>query len=201
MRSWWGVGVGSRIVFVFAVDIHPAYFHAVVAAVAGVACADPLLGSRLVDTVQLRWVPVRCRVPFRVPFAENVGCLVTDNLPAASIVAIAGGFAAVPAIAVLVLLGVPAIDVGGPKVDHSYYCSGSVSLFVALAFALGVIVASSWHLFLVLLGPRTPFETAVHSPQLAGLHSGVLPPHCPLILVPSPRSILPALTGGLLGCF
>ena len=72
MRSWWGEGVDSRIGFVVVVDIRPA----VVAAVAVVACASPLLGSRLIDTVPLRWGPLRCRVPCRVPFSENVGCLV-----------------------------------------------------------------------------------------------------------------------------
>ena len=109
MRSWWGEGVGSRIVFVVVVDIRPA----VVAAVVGVACAGPLLGSRLVDTAPLRWGPLRFRVPCRVPFAKNVGCLVADKLPAVGIVAIAGGFAAVPAIAVLVPLGVNSIAAGG----------------------------------------------------------------------------------------
>ena len=84
------------------VDIRPA----VVADVLGVACAGPLLGSRLFDTVSLHWGPLHCRVPCRIPFAENVGCFTADNLPAVGIVAIAGGFAAVPAIAVLVLLGV-----------------------------------------------------------------------------------------------
>ena len=69
-----------------------------------------------------------------------------------------------PAISVLVPLGVSAIDLGRPKVADSYYCSGAVLLFVALAFALRVVVASAWRLLLVLLGPRTPFETAVHSP-------------------------------------
>ena len=105
-----------------------------------------------------------------------------------------------PAIAVMVPLGVPAIDAGGLKVARSYYCSGYVPLFVALAFALGVVVASAWRVLLVLLGPRTPFETAVHLPQLVGLHFGLLPPCCPIFLVPLPRSILPAPSGGLLGC-
>ena len=64
----------------------------------------------------------------------------------------------------------PDIDSGGAKVARLYYCSGVSPLFVALAFALGVVVSSAWSLLLVLLGPRTPFETAVHSPQLVGLH-------------------------------
>ena len=84
----------------------------------GVAFNVPLLGSHLFDTAPLHWGPLCCRVPCRVPFAENVGCLVADKLPAVGIFAIAGGFAAVPAIAVLVPLGVPVIDLGGPKVDH-----------------------------------------------------------------------------------
>ena len=53
-----------------------------------------MLGSRLFDTAPLHWGPLRCRVPCRVPLAENVGCLVADKLPAVGIVAIAGGFAA-----------------------------------------------------------------------------------------------------------
>ena len=126
--------------------------------------------------------------------------MVADNLPAVGIVSIAGGFAAVPVIDVLVPLDVPAIDSGGEKVDHSYYCSGAVPLFFALAFALGVVVASAWRLLLVLLGPRTPFETAVHSPQLVGLHFGILPPRCPLFLVLSPQSILPVPDVVPLGC-
>ena len=139
MRSWWGEGVGSRIVFVVVFDIRPA----VVAAVFGVACAGPLLGSRLVDTAPLRWGPLRCRVPCRVPFAENVGFLVADMLPAVGIVVIAGGFAAVPAIAVLVPLGVPAIAVGWGMVVRSYSCSGAVLLFDELASTCGVFVASA----------------------------------------------------------
>ena len=60
MRSWWGERVGYHIVSpVVAVDIRPAYFHDVVAAVTGVACAGPLPGSRLVDTVPLCWVLLR----------------------------------------------------------------------------------------------------------------------------------------------
>ena len=111
MRSWWGEGVGSRISLVVVVDIR----RAVVAAVVGVACAGPRLVSRLFDTAPLHWGSLRCHAPCRFPFAENVGCLVADKLPAVGIVAIAGGFAAVPAIVVLVPLGVPAIDVGGRR--------------------------------------------------------------------------------------
>ena len=91
MRSWLGEGVGCHISFVVAVDIHPAYFHAVVAAVEGVACAGPLPGSRLVDTVPLRWVLLRCRGPCQVTFVENVSCWVAEILPAVGIVSIAGG--------------------------------------------------------------------------------------------------------------
>ena len=82
MRSWWGEGVGYRIALFVVVDIRPA----IVAAVLGVACACPLLGSRLFDTAPLHWAPLRCRVPCRVPLAENVGCLVADKLPAVGIV-------------------------------------------------------------------------------------------------------------------
>ena len=158
MRSWWGEGVGFRIAFVVVVDIR----HAVVAAVMGVACTGPLLGSRLVDTAPLRWGLLHCRVPCGITFSENVGCLVADKLPAVGIVAISGGFAAVPAIAVLVPLGVPVISAGGAMVVHSYYCSGAVPLFDELSAALGAVVAFASRLLLVLLGPRTPFETAVH---------------------------------------
>ena len=112
MRSWWGEGVGSRIAFVFAVDTRPAYFHAVVAVVADIAFSEPLLGIRLVDTVPLRWVPLCCRVPCRIPFAENVGCCVAEMIPAVGIVSIAGGWAAVTAIAVFGPLGVPVISAG-----------------------------------------------------------------------------------------
>ena len=81
MRSWWGEGAGSRIAIVEVVDIRPA----VVAAVVGVACAGPLLGSRLFDNSRLHWGPLFCLIPCRVPFAENVGCLASDNLPAVGI--------------------------------------------------------------------------------------------------------------------
>ena len=132
-------GVGSRIVFLVVVDIR----LAVVAAVVGVACAGLLLGSRLVDTAPLCWGPLHFRVPCRVPFAENVGCLVADMLPAFGIVVVAGVFSAVPAIAVLVPLGVPAISVGGPMVVHAYSCYGAVLLFDELASTRGVFVASA----------------------------------------------------------
>ena len=91
-------------------------------------------------------------------------------------------FSPMPSIAVSVPLVVPAIDLGGPKVACLYYCYGDAPLFVALACALGVVVESAWRLLLALLGPRTPFETAVHSPQPVVLHVVLLPPRCPLFL-------------------
>ena len=111
MRSWWVEAAGSRIALVEVVDIRPD----VVAAVVGVSCTGPLLGSRLFDNAPLHWGLIYCLVSCRFPFAENVGCLVADKILAVGIVAIAGGFAAVPAIAFLVPLGVPAIDSGGGK--------------------------------------------------------------------------------------
>ena len=111
MRSWWGEGAGFRIALVEVVDILPA----VVDAVVGAACAVPLIGSRMFDNAPLHWGPLCCLVPSRVPFSENFGCLVADNLPAFGIVSIAGVFAALPAIAVFVPLVVPVIDSGGGK--------------------------------------------------------------------------------------
>ena len=108
--------------------------------------------------------------------------MAADNLPAVDIVATAGGFAAVPVIAVSVPLVVPAIDLGGPKVARLYYCYGDAPLFVALARALGVVAVSTWRLLLGLLGPLTPFETAVHLPQPVILHFVLLPPRFPLFL-------------------
>ena len=143
MRSWLGEGVGFRIAFLVAFDIRPVYFHSIVAVVAVIACYGPLLVSRLVNTVPLRWVPLSFRVPFCVPFAENVGCWVAEILPAVGIMSIAGGWSAVLAIAVLGTLGVPDIAAGGPLVIHSYYCSGAVPLSDVLASARGVVVASA----------------------------------------------------------
>ena len=139
MRSWWGEGVDSRISFVVVVDIRPA----VVSSVSGVACACLLLDSRLVDTAPFRWGPLCCRVPCHVPFSENVNCLVADMLPAVGIVDIARGFAAVPAIAVLVPPGVTAISAGGAMVVHSYSCSGAVPLSDELVSARGAVIASA----------------------------------------------------------
>ena len=121
MRSWWGEGAGFRIALVEAVSIHPAIVDIPpvdVDAVVGVACAVPLLGSHLFDNSPLHWGPLCCLVPCRVPFAENVVCLAADNLPDVRIVAIAGGFSAVPDIAVFVPLVVPTIDSGGLKVQN-----------------------------------------------------------------------------------
>ena len=122
MRSWWGEGAGSRIALVEVVDVLPT----VVAAVVGVAYAGPLLGSCMFDNAPLHWGLLHFRVPCCAPFSENVGCLVADKLPAVGIAAISVCFAAAPGIAVSVPLGVPAIDLGGAKVAHSYYCSGAV---------------------------------------------------------------------------
>ena len=72
------------------VDIHPAYFHDIAAAVVGVSCAGPLPGSRLVDTVPLCWVLLHCRGPYHVPFDVNAGCWVAEMLPVVGIVPIAG---------------------------------------------------------------------------------------------------------------
>ena len=123
-----------------AVDTRPAYLHAVVAAALCVACANPLLGSPLVDTVLLRWVLLHCRVPF----SENVGFWVAEMLPTVCIVSIAGGWDAVPAIAVLGPIGLPTIaEGGGPLVVHSCSCSGAVPLSDVLASTRGVVVASA----------------------------------------------------------
>ena len=45
MRSWLGEGTGFRIALVEAVDIRPSG----VAAVLGIVCSDPLLGSHMFD--------------------------------------------------------------------------------------------------------------------------------------------------------
>ena len=134
--------VGRGLWFVEAFDIRPGVVDirpAVVADVVGVACDGPLLVSRLFDNSPLHWGLLCCLVPCRVPFAENVGCLAADNLPSFGIVAIAGGFAAMPAIAVFVLLVVPAIYLGGPKVARLYYCSGVVPLFFLLRLYLRLV--------------------------------------------------------------
>ena len=51
MGSWYEEGAGSHIALVEIVDIRPA----VVAAVVGVACSGPLIGSHLFDTAPLHW--------------------------------------------------------------------------------------------------------------------------------------------------
>ena len=203
MICWLGEGAGFRIALVEAVDIRPAVvdiYPAIVAAFFGGACAGPLRSSRQFDNSPLHWGPLCFLVPCRFPFAENVSCLDSDNLPAVGFVAIAGGFAAVPAISLFVPLVVPVIDLGRPKVARLYYCFGAVPLVLALAFALGVVIASAWCLLLVLLGPWTPFETTVHSLQLVLLRFELLPPRCTLFLELSPQSVLPAPAGGPLGC-
>ena len=117
-----------------AVDTCPIFF--------GVAFAGPLSGSCLFGDEPLHWGPC-CLVPCRVPFAENDDCFAADNLPAVDIVATAGGFASVPAIAVDVPLVMPTIYLGGPKAARLYYCYSEVPIFVALVCALGVVAASS----------------------------------------------------------
>ena len=62
------------------------------------------------------------------------------------------------------------------------------------------MAASAWRLLLDLLGPRTPFETAVYLPQPVVLHFVLFLPRCPLFLALLPWSIPPVTTGGLLGC-
>ena len=92
MRNWWGEGVGSRIASpVVAIDIRPAYFHAVSAASVGVACSAPLPSNRLVDTVPLWWFLLHCRGTCHVPLVKNGGCWVAERLPVAGTVAISGG--------------------------------------------------------------------------------------------------------------
>ena len=119
MKSWWVEGVGSRIAYpVVAIDIRSAYFHAVAAAAAGVACTGPLPGNRLVDTVSFCWVLIFCRGSCHVPFVENVGCWVAEMLPVAGTVPIDGGWAVVPVTDVLRTLGFPAIDARGPLGVH-----------------------------------------------------------------------------------
>ena len=56
---------------------------------------------------------------------------------------IAGGFAAVPDIVVLVPLGVPVIAAGGAMVVHSCSCSVAAPLSDVLVSARGVVVASA----------------------------------------------------------
>ena len=139
MKSWWGEGDGFRIALVEAVGIHPDVVGirpVVVAAVVGVACSGPLLGSHLFDNSPLHWGPLCCLVPCRVPFAEHVGCLAADNLPAVVIVAIAGGFVTMPSIAVFVPLVVPSIDSRGLKVARLYYCSGVAHYLLRLYLRL-----------------------------------------------------------------
>ena len=112
-----------RIALVEAVGIHTHVVDnrpVVVDAVVGFAFSGSMFGSRLFDNSSLHWGLICCLFPCRVPFAENVGCLVADNLSTVNIVGPAGGFLAVPAIAVSMPLVVPAIDSGGTKVARLY---------------------------------------------------------------------------------
>ena len=144
MRSWWGEGIGSCIASpVVAVYIRPAYFHAVSAAAVGVACAGPLPGNRLVDTVPLCWVLLCCRGPFHIPFVEKVGCWVAKIIPVAGTVPIAGGWADVPATAVLGPLGLPEIAARRSLGFHSCSCSGVVPWYHLLASARVAVAASA----------------------------------------------------------
>ena len=93
-------------IFPAAVDIRPV--------VVGFAFSGPLYSCRLFFNEPMHWGP-RYLVPSCVPFAENDDCFADDNLPAVDIVATAGGFASLPAIAVAVTLVVPAIDLGGAE--------------------------------------------------------------------------------------
>ena len=146
MRSWWGEGVGSRIASpVVAVDIRPAYFHAVSDATMGVACAGLLPGNRLVDTVPLCWVLLLCHGPCHVPLVENGGCWVVERLPVSGTFAIAGGWAAVPATAVLEPLGLPAISVWGTLGVHSCSCSGVAPYSDFLTYVRVAVAASAPH--------------------------------------------------------
>ena len=126
-----------------AVDIRPEYFHAVAAAAEGVACDVPLSGNRLVDTVPLFWVLLRCRGPCHVHFVENGGCWVSERLPVAGTVPIAGGWAAVPATSVLGTLFLPTIAARGPLGVHSCSCSGVAPWSDLLASASVAVSASA----------------------------------------------------------
>ena len=126
-----------------AVDIRPAYLHAAAAAAAvGVECAGPLTGNRLVDTVPLCWVLLRCRGPYHFLLVENSGCWVAERLPVAGTIAIAGGWADVPATAVLGPLGLSAIAAQGTLGVHSCSCFG-VAPYSDLLASERVAVAAS----------------------------------------------------------
>ena len=105
-----------------------------------------------------------------------------------------------PDTAVLGPLGLPAIAARGPLGVYSCSCSGVALCSDLLASARVAVAASATREALVHLAPRTPSGNAVHSPQLAGLHSGILPSHCIIVLVLLPWSILLALSEGLRGC-
>ena len=70
MRSWWGEGAGFCIALVEAVDIRlyvVDILPAVVDAVVGVACASPLLGSRLFDKCTIAFGPAMLPRPLPRP--------------------------------------------------------------------------------------------------------------------------------------
>ena len=81
--------------------------------------------------------------PAASPLLKNVGCCVSEMLPAVDIVSIAEGWAAVPVIAMFGLLGVPDIAAGGALVVNSCFYSVAVPLSDVLASARGVVVASA----------------------------------------------------------
>ena len=144
MRSWWGEVVGSHIESPeVAVDIRPAYLPAAAAGYAGVACAVPWPGNRLVDNVPLCGVLLRCRGPCHVPFSENGGCWVAEMLPVAGTVTIAGDWAVVPATSVLGPLGLDAISTQGPLGVHSCSCSGVAPCSNLLASVRVAVAASA----------------------------------------------------------
>ena len=144
MRSWWGEVVGSCIASPeVAVDIRPAYFPAAVATAAGVVCAVPRPGNRMVDTVPLCWFLLRCPCPCHIPFVENGGCWVAGRLPVAGAVHIAGGWADVPATVVLGTLCSPAIDARGILGVHSCSYSGIDPCYDFLASARVAVAASA----------------------------------------------------------
>ena len=78
---------------------------------------------------------------------ENDSCLVADKLPDVGIVAIAGGFAAVPAIAVFVPLVVPAIDWGGAKVLFwccPIICCACICAWCGCCVCMAFIAGLTW---------------------------------------------------------
>ena len=133
MRSWWGEGVGSCIASPeVAVDIRPSSFPAASVSAAGVLCVVPRPGNRLVDTVPLNYLLLRCRGPCHVLCVENGGCWVVGRLLVAGTVPIAGGWVALPVTAALEPLGAPANAARGPLGVHSFSCFGAATYFICL---------------------------------------------------------------------